>query len=108
MMQAETKKPNLGKLLKVGDTFETTTKRMSKPGAGTNYQASCGNKYEVLKPGDIRTFTKGKRNYVCEVQGMIELRTGVHWFTPSKTIPKTVNRGYRWYMFTYVVKILQN
>lgn len=102
------KQLRLGKLLKVGDTFETTTKRMSKPGAGTTYQATLGEKYEVLRPGDIRTFTKGKRNYVCEVQGMTELRTGVHWFTPSKTKPRKVDRKYRWYMFTYMVKILQN
>lgn len=100
---------HLGKLLKVGDTFSTTTKRMSKPGAGTIYQANCGNKYEVLRPGDIRTFTKGKRNYVCEVQGLIELRTGMYWFTPPEQRVKGIlNRQYRWYMFTYRVKILEN
>lgn len=102
-------KLRLGKLLKVGDTFETTTKRMSKPGAGTIYQATAGNKYEVLRPGDVRTFTKGKRNYVCEVQAMSELRTGVYWFTPKEdTVERKAKRQYRWYMFTYRVKILQN
>lgn len=102
-------KLHLGKLRKVGDTFETTTKRMSKPGAGTIFQATAGDKYEVLRPGDVRTFTKGKRNYVCEVQGMTELRTGIYWFTPKEqTIKKVAERQYRWYMFTYRVTILQN
>jgi hypothetical protein len=92
----------LGKRLAVGETFLTTTKRMSKNRAGsTKWNADKTGPlitYEVLRPGDKRFFTKGKRRYYCEVVRLVETRTG-------KYCLGTTNR---WWMFTYLVKVIEN
>lgn len=108
------RKPNLGKLLHVGETFYTSTKRMDKRRSNCRMNATFNGPlitYEVLRTGDKRYFTKGKRRYFCEVQGMIELRTGFYLgsiYGPDGYFPPNCVRGNRWWHFTYLVKILEN
>lgn len=82
--------------------------------------------YEVLRPGMIRTFMKGKRNYLCEVLALVELRTGYYGITLVSKQPKAtvedyeqqnirwrhagaVYTGYnRWWQFNYLVKVIEN
>lgn len=108
-------KERLGKLLPVGDTFVTSTKRMHK-----KRHSNCKwNKdftgplvtYEVLRPGHIQSFTKGKRKYVCKVISIVEQRTGLygwsHYTWPSGKV-ESFSPGLRWWQFFYLVKILEN
>ncbi len=95
-MEAQLKKINLGKRRKVGDTFVATTKKMTK-----NRQAGNTYTYEVLRSNDIKTFVKGKRSYVCQVIGMVELRTGMYYWSDSLGI-------LRYWQFSYLVKIIEN
>lgn len=88
---------NFGKRLKNGTHFITTTKKMCKDRSRNQFN-NYGT-YEVLRPGDQRYFTKGKRRYFCAVVYMIEFRTGL--------FPGPGPGGPRWYMFSYKVKILE-
>lgn len=100
---------NLGKLLPIGETFEATTKRMTK----TRHHLSTWDSkkqqklhtYEVLRPGDQRFFTKGKRRYFCEVVQLVELRTGFNCFPIGD---RSLYKAPRWWQFTYLVRILEN
>lgn len=98
---------NLGKRLKVNQTFRTTTKTMTKNRSGyTRWNKDLTGPlitYEVLKPGEKRFFTKGKRRYFCEVKAMVEMRTGYN----SSLLGSCVSKGPRWWQFTYLVKILE-
>jgi hypothetical protein len=99
----------LGKRLAIGETFLTTTNRMSK----NRTSATKWNEdktgplctYEVLRPGDKRFFTKGKRRYYCQVIALVETRTGV--YNPT-AIADRLQPGPRWWIFTYLVRILEN
>lgn len=108
------RKPNLGKLLSVGDTFKTTTKKMDKKRCRYTALNKENNgpliTYEVLRGGDKRFFTKGKRQYYCVVLGIVEIRTGVHvWDAYSYPDGSVKFKPYnRWWQFTYLVKILEN
>lgn len=101
----KTKKPHR---LRIGATFNTVTKQMMK----TREQSSTGkNTYEVLKPGEIRSFIKGKRMYSCEVLGIVEFRTGcyvVHATGYNKADYNRMSKWARWYQFTYLVRVLNN
>lgn len=103
---------NLGKRYKVGETFKTTTKTMTKDRGKWN--CSRLNKelngrlitYEVLRPKSKRHFTKGKRRYYCEVLGLVEMKTGIyHWYHKSN---EWFQKGQRWWQFTYLVRVLEN
>lgn len=102
---------NLGKRWKVGETFRTTTKTMTKDRGKWN--SSRMNKelngplitYEVLRPKDKRHFTKGKRRYYCEVVAMVEMKTGFH---AAYMAGDSFFKGSRWWQFTYLVKVLEN
>lgn len=106
----------LGKLLSVGDTFVTVTKRMTKTRSNQKLNADCTGKfvtYEVLRPGDVRTFEKGKRKYVCKVVKLVEFRMGI--FIGSILQSKRENdidhiqyKEQRWYQFSYMVRIIEN
>jgi hypothetical protein len=98
---------NLGKRRKVGETFITTTKTMSKKRYS---QTKRENTYEVLKQGEKRMFTKGKRQYYCEVLGMCEFRTGLYIGSIREPKHYINNRmhGMRWWQFSYLVLILEN
>jgi hypothetical protein len=102
------KKPNLGKRLKVGETFRTTTKTMTKNRHGsTRWNKDLTGPlitYEVLKPKDKRHFTKGKRRYYCEVVAHIETKTGYF----CTLVGNSLWKGNRWWQFTYLVKVLEN
>lgn len=103
-------KVNLGKRLKVGDTFKTTTKTMTKDRHGSSRLNKELNgpliTYEVLRSGDRRWFIKGKRRYYCEVLGMVEMKTGVYnWYHQSS---EWFQKGIRWWQFTYLVKVINN
>lgn len=106
-----TKTINLGKKYKVGETFKTTTKTMTKDRGKWN--GSRMNKelngplitYEVLRPKDKRYFTKGERRYYCEVVAMVEMKTGFH---AAYMAGDSFFKGSRWWQFTYLVKILEN
>lgn len=97
----------LGKRLKVGETFISITKRMSK-----DRQLSCRvhSTYEVLKKGEQRFLVKGSRKYFCEVLGTVQMTTGF-WLgsisEPRHHLDKKIH-GKRWWMFSYLVKILEN
>jgi hypothetical protein len=101
----------LGKQLKVGETFRTTTKTMTKDRG--KYNCNCyriPTTYEVLRCGDRRFFTKGKRRYWCEVVALIETRTGFDcWPLGEQSVEKiSLFRSTRWWQFTYLVRILEN
>lgn len=103
---------NLGKRLKIGDTFKTTTKTMTKDRGkwnGSRLNKELNGRfitYEVLRPKDKRYFTKGKRRYYCEVLGLVETKTGFyHWYHSSS---QWFQKGQRWWQFTYLVKVLEN
>lgn len=105
------KPQHLGKLLPVGDTFVTTTNRMSKDRERSGWNKDFTGpfiSYEVLRRGDRRHFMKGKRNYFCEVLAIVEMRTG-YWpgsiSTPQTHIKIT---GKRFWQFSYLVKIIEN
>lgn len=99
----------LGKRLAIGETFTTTTKRMSKNRCGsTKLNADKTGPlitYEVLRPGDKRFFTKGKRRYYCQVIALVETRTGV--YNPT-VIAERLQPGPRWWIFTYLVRVIEN
>lgn len=103
------KKPNLGKLLPVGDTFITTTKRMIKNRHGqTKWNITLNGPlitYEVLRPGDQRFFVKGKRRYLCKILALVELKTG---YNAYPTGSNSLFTGPRWWQFSYLVQILEN
>ncbi len=103
---------NLGKKYKVGETFTTSTKRMDKRRNFNCLKESQGkpaSTYEVLKQGEIRMFEKGRRKYLCEVQGMVEYRTGLKtWSLKEQVLNKRFTPHYRWWQFTYLVKIIEN
>jgi hypothetical protein len=102
-------KPNLGKLLPVGHVFVTTTKRMDKFRHGQCKLNAQSNgpliTYEVLRPGNVKIFTKGKRQYVCEVIRLVEIKTGVSIGSLAVT---TYKGGNRYWQFSYLVKIIEN
>ena len=106
-----TNSANLGKKYKIGETFKTTTKSMTKDRGKWN--GSRLNKdldgpfitYEVLRPKDKRHFTKGKRRYYCEVIAMVEMKTGLH---AAYVAGSSFFKGARWWQFTYLVKVLEN
>lgn len=100
---------NLGKRYKVGESFKTTTKSMTKDrgkwGCRMNKELNGSLiTYEVLRPKDKRHFTKGKRRYFCEVVAMVEMRTGFNCSLHGDFLWK----GVRWWQFTYLVKVLEN
>lgn len=114
-MQPAIHKPNLGKLLPVGEDFVTVTKRMTKSRDCQRMNADCSGPlitYEVLRPGMIRTFTKGKRTYVCKVIALVELKTGLHYYQhkAQETGPDYFNpwQFTRWWQFSYLVRIIEN
>lgn len=102
-------KPNLGKHLAVGETFETTTNRMAKSRQRlSTYDHNKHEKlrtYEVLRPGEQRFFQKGKRRYFCQVLQLVEIRTGFNCFPIGGT---SLYHAPRWWQFTYLVRILEN
>lgn len=105
------KQPNLGKRLKVGDTFKTVTKTMTKDRGKTNVNCyRIPTSYEVLKRGDQRFFTKGKRRYWCEVLAMIEMRTGFNCWSQGQQPVKvqSLYKAPRWWQFTYLVRVIKN
>jgi hypothetical protein len=102
-------KQNLGKRYKVGESFKTTTKSMTKDrgkwGCRMNKELNGSLiTYEVLRPKDKRFFTKGKRRYYCEVIVMCEMKTGIYVSMAGDYLW----RGNRWWQFTYLVKVLEN
>lgn len=107
-MDKVAKKANLGKKYKVGETFKTVTKTMTKNRHGsTRLNKDLTGPlitYEVLKPGTERWFTKGKRRYYCEVLALVEMKTGYFCSLCGSSLWK----GNRWWQFTYLVKIISN
>lgn len=104
-MEQIERKRNLGMRRAVGQTFYHTTKRMTKH----SYQL-IKSKWEILKQGDQRFLTNGKRRYFCEILGLVETRTGYYrgsiW-EPKHNLNHKIS-GRRWYIFTYLVKIIEN
>jgi len=96
-------KERLGKKLKVGDFFETTSKRMSRHRWGR-----CKiTKELVYRKGDKDFFIKGSRRYFCEVKGISRTTTGFKdWqdFARVGFVPPYL----RWWQFTYVVQIIED
>ena len=104
---------NLGKRLKVGETFITTTKRMSKDRDCCKMNKECNGKlitYEVLRQNDERFFVKGKRQYFCRVLGMVQMTVG--FWPGSIAEPRFIRinkvSGKRFWQFSYLVQILEN
>lgn len=93
------RKINLGKLLKVGETFITTTKWMHKKRHGqTRWNKELNGQlitYEVLRAGSHKSFEKGKRKYVCMVIELVETRCKKQGLC-------------RCWQFSYLVKIIEN
>lgn len=101
-------KQNLGKLLKVEETFITISKKMIRRGISRHSMP----KYKIYKVGEKDFFTKGKRKYYCEVRAIVETRTGIYvtnfdsaW---TKNFTNNCWRGPRWFQFSYLVVILEN
>jgi hypothetical protein len=108
-------KVNLGYRYNVGETFISATNKMTKNRVAYSRWNVEKNgplcTYEVLRPGDERFFTKGKRRYFCRVVLIQEMRTGLcHWLhTPNDNISKDhVQSKVRWWQFFYLVRILEN
>lgn len=98
---------NLGKKYKVGDWFITTGK---KQGEQISFGKKIKDPIRIYRPGDKAIFQKGKRKYYCEVLGITETRTGYYIgsiATPSSNLNNKMS-GKRWWLFSYMVKILQN
>lgn len=99
---------NLGKLRQIGDTFQTTTKQMTKTRHNCKFNKDLSGPlitYEVLRPGDKRFYTKGKRRYYCMVLAMVEIKTGYNCHTVSSN---SLYKAPRWWQFTYLVRIIEN
>lgn len=100
-------KKNLGKKLKIGECFRSSSKQMMKE----HWLLLTSPKFRLYKPGDMDFFIKGKRRYWCMVYAIIETRTGVYCgannvqFTYRKPHPL---EGRRYWQFTYMVKIIEN
>lgn len=106
-MQTEIADKKLGKRLKIGDVFESASKRMGK----YRYGHCLVMKEKVHKAGDRGYFVKGKRSYFCEVMGISQTTTGYFlWRDLAKDgeLNKKKWAFARWWQFTYVVKIIEN
>ena len=105
---------NLGKRLQVGDTFVTTTKKMDRDRSTHQWNDTFTGPritFEVLRQGEERFFTKGKRRYFCKVLGLVQTTVGL-WpgsidINPRNNGIKKVT-GKRWWQFSYMVEILEN
>jgi hypothetical protein len=93
-METAVKNNPFGKRLKVGQTFLTTTPKLTK-------HSIYGPKYKRYRDGDKDLFQKGKRKYYCEVICLAETKVG--WY-----ITAFDKRGPRYWQFTYLVRILNN
>lgn len=93
----------LGKLLKVGDIFETTSKRHHKEELRDRW---CRLKGRLYRKDDRDWFIKGKRRYYCEVLGISKTTTGLYCWTTA--FIDGAYRGPRYWQFTYVVRIIEN
>ena len=105
LSQGQTKR--LGSKMKVGDVFESTSKRMRKYRWG-----HCRVTGELVRRvGDRDYFVKGNRRYFCEVKAISQTTTGYfRWQELAKDGPEESKKWpyLRWWQFTYVVKILEN
>jgi hypothetical protein len=96
------------KLLKPGERFYSQTKRMRK----IRRELCKGNKpgIYVLRAGHVGYFEKGKRKYLCKVEGVVETNTGL-WRGTIWTGEHNLNgkiSGRRWWQFTYLVTVIEN
>lgn len=102
--------------LKPGDTFFTTTKRMTKDRHNNLWNAELNGPritYEVLRPGMRRYFEKGKRKYFCEVMGITDIKTGLYpgsiiKISKSWMAAPHLKRAIRYWQFTYLVMVVEN
>ena len=93
---------NLGKKLNVGDLFRSTTKRQSKaPIEGMGWKAVL----KVKRVGWEGYFQHGKRKYYGRIVRILETRIGVYY---ASICPTTYKGGNRYWMFTYLVKVIEN
>lgn len=97
----------LGRKMKIGDIFESTSKRMKK-----NRWGHCRVTQELVrKRGDKDYFVKDNRRYFCEVLAISRTTTGyARWrdLAMNHEIDRQKWPFLRWWQFTYVVKILEN
>lgn len=101
------KKPNLGKKLKIGECFRSSSKQMTKP----HWLLLTSPELRIYRPGDMDFFTKGKRRYWCMVMAITETRTGVYCGSNDTQFAyKTPHplEGRRYWQFTYMVKIIES
>lgn len=97
----------LGRKMKVGDIFESTSKRMSRSRWG-----HCRVVQELArKRGDRDYFIKDGRRYFCEVKAISRTISGYKRWT-DLALDGDIDRKkwsfLRYWQFTYVVKILEN
>lgn len=98
-------KPHLGHKMKVGECFESQTKRMIK--SVKNWKGE--NTLTYRRPTTKDFFVKGGRRYYCEVIGCVERRSGWYhgvWLYPERRAE--LDKRVRWWQFTYLVQILEN
>lgn len=98
----------LGKRLNIGETFVTTTKRQIKMPNKVGYGWKASIKPKAV--GSVEYFQKGKRKYLCEVRGIIETRTGIFpaSFINTTNYTDPVNKGVRYWQFSYLLKVLES
>ncbi len=103
---------NLGKLRAVGSSFKTTTNKQYRNDRNRRWVNRNNPRIVVMRPGDRDHFTCGKRRYFCEVVALVETRTGyyahVDILEQFPTRKGSINNGRRWWVFTYLVRIIEN
>jgi len=64
----------------------------------------------IYQAGYVGYFEKGKRKYLCKVEGVVETNTGLYkgsiW-TGEHNLNGKIS-GRRWWQFTYLVTVIEN
>lgn len=101
----------LGSIKKVGDTVIASTRKQ-----WSNYSGWYGERkpLEVLRPGDELFIQKNGRRYRTMVLALVETRIGyacsysTHDIVSTHCIHGHLLASRRWYMFKYLVQIVEN
>lgn len=101
----------MGRIRQVGDTVIAVTRKQ-----WSDLPALYGPRklLEVLRPGDELMIQKNGRRYRTRVLALVETRTGYNCsfsrqeITSLNAVEGCLLKSRRWYMFKYLVQIIEN
>jgi hypothetical protein len=98
----------LGRRLKVGECFESTSKKMTLI---VRWRDIDDDKKSLIhrKKGTKDFFQHKGRRYYCEVIGTVETRTGWYhgvWLYPERKAE--LDKHVKWWQFVYLLQIIEN